>query len=73
MLAAARAIRAEPESAALKHAYLCEQIEMRVLGIGFAEHAVSWSTGGAHARTRSCSKHLAYTWQSHRSRDAAVR
>eukprot|EP00965_Chrysotila_dentata_P049022 1626289-Pleurochrysis_carterae.AAC.9 len=33
-------------SAAKQHAYLSEQIEMRVLGLGLTEHAISWSTGG---------------------------
>eukprot|EP00965_Chrysotila_dentata_P151673 5012760-Pleurochrysis_carterae.AAC.1 len=46
-LAAARTRLVELSSAASQHAYLREQIEMRVLGLGLTEHAISWSAGGA--------------------------
>eukprot|EP00965_Chrysotila_dentata_P124764 4125016-Pleurochrysis_carterae.AAC.1 len=45
-IAAARAKVARMNTAKDKHNYLREQIEMRVLGLGLAEHAISWSTGG---------------------------
>eukprot|EP00965_Chrysotila_dentata_P018291 609060-Pleurochrysis_carterae.AAC.1 len=45
-IAAARAKVARISSAKDQHIYLREQIEMRVLGLGLAEHAISWSTGG---------------------------
>eukprot|EP00965_Chrysotila_dentata_P101460 3349460-Pleurochrysis_carterae.AAC.1 len=43
---AARAQLARIGLAADRHTYLREQIEMRVLGLGLAEHAMSWSKGG---------------------------
>eukprot|EP00965_Chrysotila_dentata_P047999 1592107-Pleurochrysis_carterae.AAC.1 len=43
---AARAEFARQGTAAKKHKYLREQIEMRVLGLGLAEYAISWSAGG---------------------------
>eukprot|EP00965_Chrysotila_dentata_P167196 5520672-Pleurochrysis_carterae.AAC.1 len=45
-MAAARAKVARLGSAAMQHTYLREQIEMRVLSLDLAEHAISWSTGG---------------------------
>eukprot|EP00965_Chrysotila_dentata_P117688 3888680-Pleurochrysis_carterae.AAC.1 len=45
-IAAARAHMSKLPSAAKQHTYLREQIEMRVLGLGLAEQAISWSTGG---------------------------
>eukprot|EP00965_Chrysotila_dentata_P120369 3980016-Pleurochrysis_carterae.AAC.1 len=45
-LAAARAKLAKIKSASEQHKILREQIEMRVLGLGLVEHAVSWSSGG---------------------------
>uniref|UniRef100_A0A6S9ZF86 Uncharacterized protein n=1 Tax=Chrysotila carterae TaxID=13221 RepID=A0A6S9ZF86_CHRCT len=46
-LAAVHARLKKLSSAASQHAYLREQIEMRVLGLGLAEHAISWSLAGA--------------------------
>eukprot|EP00965_Chrysotila_dentata_P104150 3439357-Pleurochrysis_carterae.AAC.1 len=48
-LAAAPARLGKLSSVAAQHAYLREQIEMRVLGLGLIEHAISWSSHRRHA------------------------
>eukprot|EP00965_Chrysotila_dentata_P232003 6198706-Pleurochrysis_carterae.AAC.1 len=51
-LAVARARLAKLSSAAAQHAFLREQLEMRVLVLGLTKHAISRSTGG-QARLRA--------------------